>query len=113
MEKEKTNIALIFAGLPVSEEERFRVGKEIEKVGGLTFGKIERSEDGWVAQCKEIPSIIAGNTNPKPTNTEIESEIRQAILAAFGVDVKMEEQQIKSPFKFEYESQTNQRRINA
>jgi len=100
MEKEKNIIALLFAGLTVSDGEQFRVGKEIEKVGGLTFPTIEKSENGWIAQCKEIPAIVAGNANPSPTNSEIESEIRQAILAAF--DVKIEEQSIKSPFKFEY-----------
>ena len=94
--------ALIFAGINVSSEEQFRVGKEIEKVGGLTFGKIEKTEDGWVAQCREILSIIAGNTNPNPTNIEIESEIRQAILAAFNVEI-IEDQSIKSPFKFKYD----------
>lgn len=100
MKKEKSNIAFIFSGPLVSEEERFRVAKEIKKVGGLTFGKVEKSNKGWVTECVEIPSIIAGNANPNPTNTEIESEIRQAILAAF--DVKTEEQNVKSPFKFEY-----------
>jgi len=106
MEKGENNTALIFAGLTVSEEERFRVGKEIEKVGGLTFGKIEKSENGWVAQCKEIPSIVAGNSNPNPTNAEIESEIRQALMAAFDVQI-VEEQPIKSPFQFAYDSVSN------
>lgn len=100
MKKERSNIAFIFSGPAVSEEERLRVAKEIKKVGGLTFGKIEKSSKDWVTQCIEIPSIIAGNANPNPTNAEIESEIRQAILGAFGV--KTEEQNFKSPFKFEY-----------
>ena len=101
MEKEN-KFALIFAGINTSEEEKFRVGKEIERVGGLTFSKIEKDETGWSAECKEIPSIIAGNRNPSPTDAEIESEIRQAILAAFNV--KVETQPVKSPFQFEYGS---------
>jgi len=70
----------------------------------LTFGKIQKSEEGWFAQCNEIEGIIAGNSNPNPTNAEIESEIRQAIISAFNV--KMEETPVESPFKFEYGSIT-------
>ncbi len=97
-------LGLLFAGLPVSDSERFRVGQEMEKVGGLTF-KVEISEGGWVAQCNEINGIIAGNKNTNPTDVEIESEIRQAILSAFGV--KFEEKSVQSPYKFEYEIATN------
>ena len=106
MEKDKNNYALIFAGLTVSEEERFRVGTEINKLGGLTFGKIQKSDEGWFAQCEQVEGIIAGNSNPNPTNAEIESEIRQAILSAFNV--KIEEPSLESPFKFEYDGVLNQ-----
>lgn len=98
-------IGLIFAGLNVSEEEKFRVGTEITKVGGLTFGKINKSPEGWFAQCKEIEGIIAGNANPNPTNAEIESEIRQAILASFNV--KTEDLATKTPYRFEYDTVLN------
>ena len=37
-------LGLLFAGLPVSDSERFRVGQEMEKVGGLTL-KVEISGD--------------------------------------------------------------------
>lgn len=94
------NYGMIFAGFNVSEEEKFRVGTEITKVGSLTFDKIEKSAEGWFAQCKEIEGIIAGSTNPTPTNTEIESEIRQAIFSAFNV--KIIETPTETPFKFEY-----------
>jgi hypothetical protein len=97
---EKYKLGLLFAGLPISDSERFRVGKEIEKVGGLTF-KVDICEDGWSAECNEIGGIIAGNSNSKPTDAEIESEIRNAILSAF--DVKFEENSIESPYKFEYQ----------
>lgn len=97
---EKFKLGLLFAGLPVSDSERFRVGKEIEKVGGLTF-KVKIGADGWVAQCNEIDGIIAANANPNPTDAEIESEIRQAILSGF--EVNFEETSVESPYKFEYE----------
>lgn len=100
MEKDKNNYANIFAGFTVSEEERFRVGTEINKMGGISFSKIEKTEEGWFAQCDQIDGIIAGNTNPTPTNSEIESEIRQAIFSAFNV--RVEEASVKSPFSFEY-----------
>ncbi len=99
MEKNKNNFALIFTGLEVSDAEQFRVAKEIEKVGGLTF-TITTSVEGWVAVCNQIDGLIAGNANTNPTTSEVESEIRQAIIAAFGVEVKKPE--VKSPFKFEY-----------
>ena len=101
MEQEKNRMALLFAGYNVSDEERFRVGKEIEKVGGLTF-RFEKHEEGWSAQCNELDSIIVGNSNPNPTNTEIESEIRQAIFSAFDVQV-LDGESIKSPFQFAYD----------
>ncbi len=100
MEKDKNNYALIFAGFIVSDAERFRIAKEIEKIGGLSF-KIKTSEEGWIAQCNEVDGIIAGSTNSKPTNTEIESEIRQAIISA--LNIKVQKPSVESPFKFEYE----------
>jgi hypothetical protein len=100
MKKDTNNYAAIFAGLSVSDEERFRVGKEIEKLGGLTF-KVQKGEDGWTAQCDQVDGIMAGNGNPNPSAAEIESEIRQAILAAFEVEV--EQGSVQSPFSFEYQ----------
>jgi hypothetical protein len=87
---------MLFGGEPVSGSEKARVMEEIEKVGSLTF-VLSISEEGWVAQCNEIPSIIAGNTNPNPSDVEITSEIRAAIFVAF--DVKIEPAGIESPYQ--------------
>lgn len=87
---------VLFGGELVADSEKARVQKEIQKVGSLTF-TIALSESGWSAQCKEIPSIIAGNTNPTPTNIEIESEIRSAIFATF--DVKVDRPNVESPYQ--------------
>ena len=100
----------IFAGLDVSDVEKFRVGMQIEKVvvkAGdlLTFSKINKSSEGWFSQCNEIKGIIAEGTNQNPTLEEIESEIRQAILSAFNVKTRDEEEPIfdKIDFKFQKE----------
>ena len=48
--------------------------------------KLKKHADGWMAQCKEIKGIITGNTNPNPSEKEIVSRIREAILAAFSIN---------------------------
>jgi hypothetical protein len=78
---------MLFGGEPVSESERARVLEEVSKVGSLTFD-IQKTDRGWSAQCKEVPAIIAGNTNPNPNQIEIESALRSAIFAAFDVKVE-------------------------
>src|SRR3989344_1744655 len=91
---------LLFGGEPVSESEKARVIEEIKKVGSLTFS-LSLNEEGWVAQCNEMPSLIAGNTNPSPSNIEIKSEIRATIFSAF--DVQTEQMRIESPYQeFKY-----------
>lgn len=91
---------MLFGGEPVSESEKARVMEEVEKVGSLTFA-LSIGEEGWVAQCNEIQSIIAGNTNPNPSDIEITSEIRAAIFSTF--DVKIESTGIESPYQeFKY-----------
>jgi hypothetical protein len=91
---------MLFGGELVSESEKARVMEEIGKVGSLTFA-LNIGEEGWVAQCLEIPSIIAGNTNPNPSDIEITSEIRVAIFSTF--DVKIESAGIESPYQeFKY-----------
>ena len=98
MEQEK-KFANLFGNNPdISASERLRVVSELEKIGSLTF-KIEISEEGWVAQCNEVHGTMAANTNPTPTNAEIEAQIREAIFSAFNIKFD----RIKSPFGFEYE----------
>jgi hypothetical protein len=82
--------ALLFGNNPdISLDERARILNELQKIGSLTFN-ISKDEGGWVAQCEEIRGIIAGDTNPNPNNSEIESQIRDAIFSAFNVGDKKE-----------------------
>ena len=92
---------MLFGGEPVSESEKARVMEEIQKVGSLTF-VLTIGEEGWAAQCNEIPAIIASNTNPTPSDIEIKSEIRAAIFATF--DVQLETTRgVESPYQeFKY-----------
>jgi len=79
--------ASLFGGEAVAESEKARVIEEVRKIGSLTF-VIQKDEEGWSAQCQEMPALIAGNTNSNPTDIEIHSEIRSAIFAAFDVKVE-------------------------
>ena len=94
MENQKS--AALFGNNPdISLDERARVIVELNKIGSLNFD-ITLNEDGWTAQCKEVPGIIAGGTNLNPAASEIENQIRDAIYAAF--DVKIEEKKKESPY---------------
>ncbi len=87
MVKKDIKYASLFANnTDIDLEERTRVVRELEKIGSLTF-KIKKNKDGWTAQCKEVSGIITGNTNPNPTSTEIESQVRDAIYSAFNVKI--------------------------
>lgn len=89
--------ANVFGNNPdISSDERNRVVSELQKIGSLTF-KVEKHEDGWMATCIEVPGIIAGNTNPNPSDFEVESQVREAIYAAFNVKFE----KMASPAKFE------------
>ena len=98
----KQNFAALFGNNPdISGDERLRVISELQKIGSLTF-KIYQDEEGWTAKCNEVPGIIAANTNPTPSNEEIESQIRDAVFTAFNVRFDKREESIKSPFGFGY-----------
>ena len=91
-----TAFAALFGNNPaISLDERARVAAELEKIGSLSFD-LCKEESGWTAQCKEVPGIIAGGTNPDPSPNEIESEIRSSIFAAFNV--QEQEPEKKSPY---------------
>ncbi|MFA6341213.1 MAG: hypothetical protein WCX27_03210 [Candidatus Paceibacterota bacterium] len=98
----KQNIANLFGNNPdISMDERLRVINEIDKIGGLTF-TISKDEEGWMAQCNEVKGIIASNTNPTPSNDEIESQIRDAIFSAFNVRFEKALNLVRPSFGFEY-----------
>lgn len=86
---ENQKIAPLFEGdSNISPDERVRIANEFQKMGSMPTFKIYKNEEGWMAQCNEITGIIAGGTNPNPTEFEIVSQIREAIFAAFNVEVK-------------------------
>ena len=91
MDKSNAVHALLFGhSTDITLDERTRVLAELQKIGSLTFN-VTINDDGWMAQCKEVSGIIAGGTNPHPTNSEIEIQIRDAIFAAFDVKTQTEE----------------------
>jgi hypothetical protein len=86
---ETPTIAFLFNGSSnVSPEEKARVINELEQIGSMLTFKIHKTEDGWTAQCDQVSGIIAGGTNINPANSEIESQIRESIFAAFNVESK-------------------------
>lgn len=95
-ENKQKYVALFGKDSKVPFAEQFKVFEKVHELGGLTF-KVEKHKEGWTAQCNEVPGIVAGSTNPKPTAKEIESEIREAILSAFDVeDVKSKGDVVRS-----------------
>ncbi len=100
MEKNKPNInryASVFGNNPeINLEEKNRVNTELKKIGRPTF-KVEKFEDGWTATCLEIPGLIAANSNPNPSDFEIESQVREAIYSAYNVKFE----KVSTPAQFE------------
>lgn len=82
-----------------SYEDEERMQTEINKLGGMLHFTIRKDSDGWSAQCKEVPGIIAGSTSTDPDDSEIQTLIRDAIHSAFHVETKITPSQIK--FKLE------------
>lgn len=100
MEKDQIKInryANVFGYNPdISPVERERVVAQLQKIGSLTF-RVEKHEDGWMASCVEVPGLIAANSNPNPSEFEIESQVREAIYVAFNVKFEKD----ASPAQFE------------
>jgi hypothetical protein len=74
-------------GRPLEEREGLAAAAlltALQEFDGLTF-EIERDQQGWSAQCVNIPSIITGDTNANATDVEIDSLIKDAIFSAFGL----------------------------
>ena len=47
--------------------------------------KNQKNNEGWIAECDNPKGIITGGTNPKVTDEEINSQIKDAIFTAFGI----------------------------
>lgn len=86
---ENQKIGLIFEGeTNVSQAEKERVQAELKKIGKMLSFKVYKDEAGWMAQCAEVEGIIAGGANSNPTESEIRSQIRESIYAAFSVEAE-------------------------
>ncbi|MEK7673812.1 MAG: hypothetical protein AAB371_01275 [Patescibacteria group bacterium] len=86
LRKTQYNLAKFF-NFPIEAERNYRVQSmhnEIQKIGGLKF-KIQKNNEGWIAECDNPKGIITGGTNPKVTDEEINSQIKDAIFTAFGI----------------------------
>ncbi len=80
-----------FRALQAMKEEVAKVSED-----GLLHFTIRTHENGWTAQCNEIEGIMTGGTSEKPSGDEIESNIREAIHAAFNIDSSVPENTIKN-----------------
>ena len=86
LRKTQYNLAKLF-NFPINVERNYRVQsmqKEIHKMGGLKF-KIQKNSEGWIAECENFKGIITGGVNPKATDEEMNSQIKDAIFTAFGI----------------------------
>jgi hypothetical protein len=61
------------------------MSKVISELGGTLHFIVEKYEDGWSAQCNELPGIMTGGEKVNITDEEIEVSIRAAIHAAFNI----------------------------
>jgi|SRR3989344_9111435 len=103
MEQNQQNMAWLFGLNPdIHPDERERVLNELQKIGGKLTFKVNQDKDGWMAQCDELPGIIASNTNPNPSKDEIESQIRDSIFTAFNVHFEKKPISVESPLAFTY-----------
>ena len=96
MEKAKKLYPLL-DGLTVAEskEEVNNAMGQIKDLGGVLLFNIEKFSDGWSAQCKQVPGIITGGTNPEPTESEMEFQIRDAIHSALNLRTKLPYETLK------------------
>lgn len=98
------SIANIFNGnQDISLEERNRVIKEIsKKTKGVLNFRIKKGREGWLAECKEMPAVLACGNSPKPTSVEIEDGIRDAIYSVFNVKFNQKVNKTFAPLQFKY-----------
>ncbi len=61
-----------------------RMKDDIGNHGGLTFN-ISINSRGWIAKCAEIPAIITGSDESKPSDEEIENLVKDAIFSAYNI----------------------------
>lgn len=74
-----------------------RMHEQVKELGGLLHFTVLREEDGWHAQCDEVPAITTGGESPDPSDKEIESSIREAIHVAFDISNKIPSEKLIRP----------------
>lgn len=94
MEKQYKLGSLLGGNSNPDEEAVENMLKQINDVGGMLHFSISKEEDGWSAQCDEIPGIITGGTSATPTDEEIETNIRAAIHSAFNLSSKVRSEEV-------------------
>jgi len=80
------NLAKLFQ-FPLRPENDERVRDMLDRIkalGGLDF-EIKLHKRGWTAECTNLRGIITGGTNPKPTQEEVDDQVRDAIFSAFDI----------------------------
>ena len=77
------------------------MNEEIRKVGGLLHFNIQSDASGWHAECVEIDGLITGGRNPRPTEDEIQTNIREAIHTAFHITTEQDEKPIQNTNDFQ------------
>ncbi len=85
--KTQYNLAKFF-NFPIEAERNYRVQtmhNEIRRMGGSLRFKIQKNSEGWTAECENFKGIITGGTDPKATDEDINSQIKDAIFTAFGI----------------------------
>ena len=76
---------LLYMESKTQQDPRDRLREVFSKFGGSLTFRYTASNEGWLAECNEVPGIFTGAPNPAPTFTEIDALVRDAIFAAFDV----------------------------
>lgn len=97
IQQNSISILKLFGFNPQSDFRIKNMMIEIRKHGGLTFD-IKKYDEGWIAECSTIKGVIAGNSNPNPTQEEIDTYVKGAIFSAFNIPSYLcDEKLIHSP----------------
>lgn len=92
---------------PLKNESVLSMVRKINELGGLQF-TLSTHKDGWTAECKNLPGILTGDTDPHPSLYEVDKNIKDAIFTAFGIPPEFcDDKVLKGPFDLEEETTTD------
>ncbi len=81
----KNILAKHFGVIPrVDLPKMVRLAKVFEDKRGLSF-RLNITNDGWVAECVDIPGIITGGSEVNPSKQLMKNQIADAIFSAFEI----------------------------